>query len=164
MSSNTTPSALPHSNISIRLPRAWAEVIVKAIVESDEELNRWCSTRLVEAAAAELKVDVPAVPAPAPRLPARDRIRAAARASGMSEDAFKAMALETAIRAHLKPASSPPPPTSEATAFSEALTETLAKAGREVKARAAAKSGEYTIDLSKHTPAEAARLARQAAV
>lgn len=128
---------LNHSNISIRLPREHAELITAAAINAREELSKWVADRATKAAAAEL-----GVPVPAPAMPSRDRIRQAARAVGLSEEAFKAQALVAAVERVAKtPSERPPAP------------------------KASSQSGEFrlgSVDLSHKTPAQAVREALQA--
>lgn len=121
---------LNHSNISIRLPREHAELITAAAINAREELSKWVADRATKAAAAEL-----GVPVPAPAMPSRDRIRQAARAAGLSEEAFKAQALVAAVERVAKTPSERPP----------------------AMERPASKSGEFKLDLTKQTPAQAVR-------
>lgn len=128
---------LLHSNISIRLPREHAELIAAAAINAREELSRWIAERATKAAAAEL-----GVPIPAPAMPSRDRIRQAARAAGLSEEAFKAQALIDAVSRVAKTSDRPP--------------------ARNPSERPASASGEFRLDLTKQTPARAVREALDA--
>ncbi len=138
---------LTHSNISIRLPKTHAELIVKAAIEAREELSKWVASRALAAACAELGV---AEPAPEP--PSRDRLRQAARSLGMSEESFKAKVLFDAVSRALEHRTPTGP------VMRDSDTEPP-PAMPEVKK---AKSGEHRLDLpdlSTLTPAQAVRVA-----
>jgi hypothetical protein len=139
---------LTHSNISIRLPKTHAELIVKAAIEAREELSKWVASRALAAACAEL-----GVPEPAPEPPSKDRLRQAARALGMSEESFKAKVLFDAVSRALEHRTPTGP------VMRDAGDTEPPPAMPEVKK---AKSGEHRLDLpdlSTLTPAQAVRVA-----
>jgi hypothetical protein len=128
---------LKHPNISIRIPTDHAGLVVDAAKGSKTLLSRWAADRLVKAAAAEL-----GVPVPAPAAPTRDQVRQAAKAMGMTEDAFRARVL--------------------AEACTIALSATLSVGDRkvEVPAKKPSESGEFRIATPKvTTPAAEVRAA-----
>ncbi len=137
-------TVLTHSNISIRLPKSHAELIVQAAIEAREELSKWVATRALASACAEL-----GVPEPLPEPPTRDRLRAAARAVGMSEEAFKAKALADAVELATRPRKSESPPAMRDSHGDSEPPPPPAKTP----------SGEYRINLEKLTPAQAVRQA-----
>jgi|SRR5688572_24397397 len=139
---------LTHSNISIRLPKTHAELIVKAAIEAREELSKWVASRALAAACAELGV---AEPAPEP--PSKDRLRQAARALGMSEESFKAKVLFDAVSRALEHRT-PTGPVMRDSGDTEPPPA--------MPASPKAKSGEHRLDLpdlSTLTPAQAVRVA-----
>ena len=139
---------LTHSNISIRLPKTHAELIVKAAIEAREELSKWVASRALAAACAELGV---AEPAPEP--PSKDRLRQAARALGMSEESFKAKVLFDAVSIALEHRTPTGPVMRDAGDTEPPPAMPDAKK---------AKSGEHRLDLpdlSTLTPAQAVRAA-----
>ncbi len=143
---------LTHSNISIRLPKTHAELIVKAAIEAREELSKWVASRALAVACAELGV---AEPAPEP--PSRDRLRQAARSLGMSEESFKAKVLFDAVSRALEHRTPTGPVMRDA-----GDTEPPPAMPAEGSGVKKAKSGEHRLDLpdlSALTPAQAVRAA-----
>lgn len=151
----STPPA--RITISSSVPTEWAALIVEAGKQSHEpDLSAYVAKRLIEVAAAELNVDVPVLAAPEPKPPSRDRLRYAAKAAGMSEDAFKAKALEDAVREALRTTMLPPPVAEEPLPTAMPAT-----------AKPPSQSGEYRLWPTKSTifgvdvtPAQAFRAGR----
>ncbi len=145
---------LTHSNISIRLPKTHAELIVKAAIEAREELSKWVASRALAAACAEL-----GVPEPAPEPPSKDRLRQAARALGLTEEAFKAKVLFDAVSRALENR------TPQGPVMRDSDTEPPPAMPSEGAGVKKTKSGEYKAasldlpDLSELTPAQAVRAA-----
>lgn len=123
---------LKHTNISIRIPREHAQLVIDAAKGSKTLLSRWAADNLVKTAASEL-----GVPVPPPAAPTRDRLRAAARAAGMSEEAFRAKALADAVAATMADAASK--------AGEGATTLTVAGQTKHVYVKKPSESGEFRI-------------------
>jgi hypothetical protein len=92
------------------------------------------------------------IPEPAPEPPSRDRMRAAARALGLSEEAFKAKALADAVELATRPRKSEGPPAMRDSAGDSEIPPPMPSVVK-------TPSGELRIDLGKLTPAQAVRMA-----
>lgn len=125
-------TVLKHTNISIRIPSDHAALVIDAAGASKTLLSRWAADRLVKVAAGEL-----GVPLPAPAAPTRDRLRAAARAAGMSEEAFRAKALADAVAATMADATGK--------VGESATTLTVAGQTKHVYVKKPSESGEFRI-------------------